>query len=190
MMSAIRVSILGLAAVVLAPAQGTTPKAKPSEYPLEIELERGFTLAAEYLVRAIPTPNGSMFTDDYLVVEVAFFGPKKEKLALSPDQFRLRMTGPKIGQTATLAPQPPTMVAGSLRMPDFNAPRTTNPTGQPGERPLSVDEWVRTEALPDGIQPVPAAGLLYFQFRGKPKTIRTLDLVYEGPAGKATLKLP
>jgi len=36
----------------------------------------------------------------------------------------------------------------------------------------------------------PASGYLFFPFQSKLKSIKTLDLIYEGPLGTATLRLP
>jgi hypothetical protein len=36
---------------------------------------------------------------------------------------------------------------------------------------------------------LPQAGLLFFEHRGETKKIKSLDLVYSGPAGKASLSL-
>ena len=33
------------------------------------------------------------------------------------------------------------------------------------------------------------AGLLFFEYRGKTKKIRSIELIYSGPAGKAALDL-
>ena len=49
---------------------------------------------------------------------------------------------------------------------------------------------VQNAMLPQGENfPAPRSGLLYFNFRGKVKNIRSLDLFYDGPMGKSTLKL-
>ena len=44
-------------------------------------------------------------------------------------------------------------------------------------------------ALPEGDRALPQAGLLFFEYRGKTQGIRSIELIYDGPAGKATLKL-
>jgi hypothetical protein len=44
-------------------------------------------------------------------------------------------------------------------------------------------------ALAEGDRPLPQAGLLFFQYRGKTENIRSAELIYEGAAGKATLPL-
>jgi hypothetical protein len=36
---------------------------------------------------------------------------------------------------------------------------------------------------------LPQAGLLFFQHRGKTENIKSLELIYEGVAGKAEIKL-
>src|SRR5258707_207287 len=53
-----------------------------SAYPAHLTLSER-TLAVEYLARSIPVAGGSLFTEDYLVIDVAFFGPKYDSLAVS-----------------------------------------------------------------------------------------------------------
>jgi hypothetical protein len=43
--------------------------------------------------------------------------------------------------------------------------------------------------VPDGDLKTPFAGLLFFPFRGKTKSIKTMELLYQGPAGTIALKL-
>ena len=40
-----------------------------------------------------------------------------------------------------------------------------------------------------GERPLPQAGLLFFLYRGKSEGIKSLELIYNGAAGKATLDL-
>jgi hypothetical protein len=49
----------------------------------------------------------------------------------------------------------------------------------------------RTEkaALPLGDRALPQAGLIFFRYRGKTENIKSLELIYNGPAGTATLTL-
>ena len=44
-------------------------------------------------------------------------------------------------------------------------------------------------AWAEGERPLPRAGLLYFPYGGKAKGIHSLELIYSGGAGKATLNL-
>lgn len=68
-------------------------------------------------------------------------------------------------------------------------PRIENPLGRTQD-PASVDELVARAALPEGDTALPAHGCLYFPFRKKMKTIKKLELVYAGPLGEGTLRIP
>jgi len=48
---------------------------------------------------------------------------------------------------------------------------------------------VQKSALPEGDRPLPQAGLIFFQYRGKSKGIHSMELMYAGAAGKATIAL-
>jgi hypothetical protein len=48
---------------------------------------------------------------------------------------------------------------------------------------------IQKAALPEGDRPLPQAGVIFFQYRGKLQSIYSLELIYAGPAGKATLDL-
>ena len=206
-------------------AQGTTPKASPSDYPVHAAAG-GVTLAAEYLVHAIPTPSGSFVARDYLVVEAAFFGPPSSRLNLSAEHFTLRINGRK----APVMTQSPGIVSASLKYPDWTqrptlvgtagmgdraviigqpapverfpgdptarrgpqaprVPEPENPTGEPKEPQMGIEKRVQRAALPEGAHVPPASGLLFFPFNGKTKSLRSLELIYDGPLGKMTLKL-
>jgi hypothetical protein len=52
-----------------------------------------------------------------------------------------------------------------------------------------MGQKVKQIALPEGDRPLPQAGLLFFQHRGKVESIKSLELIYAGPAGKATINL-
>jgi hypothetical protein len=221
MMVAARVCVLPLLAQAMLHAQGTTPKQTESEYPVRAPVG-SLTLAAEYLVHAIPAPEGGYFTNDYLVVEVAFFGPRLARVKMSADQFTLRING----QKTPLMTQAPGMVGASLKYPDWEqrptltatagpiilgrpdpverfpgdpnarrgpapprVPESENPSGQTKEPPMPMEERIQRAALPEGEHAAPAGGLLFFPFKGKTKRIRALELLYNGPAGKASLKL-
>jgi hypothetical protein len=53
----------------------------------------------------------------------------------------------------------------------------------------AMAQRVQRASLPEGERNLPQAGLLFFQYRGKTKNLQSLELIYDGPAGKATLKL-
>jgi hypothetical protein len=52
-----------------------------------------------------------------------------------------------------------------------------------------MEQHVQKAAMQEGERPLPQAGLLFFQYRGKLENIKSLELVYTGAAGKATLEL-
>ena len=83
-----------MSAITLLHAQGTPPKTKASDYPVHVQMDT-VTLAGEYLVHSLPTPQGTLIANDYLVVEVAFFGPSFSRLKMSPDNFTLRINNSK-----------------------------------------------------------------------------------------------
>lgn len=68
-------------------------------------------------------------------------------------------------------------------------PRVENPVERKPD-PTSVDELVRDAALFEGEMPLPASGCLYFPYKKKMKTIKKLELVYDGPIGEGSLRLP
>jgi len=205
-------------ACTLLHAQGTSPKTTAGDYPARVQMET-VTLAAEYLVHSLPTPKGTLIANDYLVVEVAFFGPPFSRLKMAPDNFKLKING----KGDTLTPEPPGMVSGSIKNPsarphletsgtvgagdgtitvgprappsqfpgDGNdrVPVNQPPTVKSVEEESSLDARVQNATLPQGENSLPRSGLLYFFYRGKIKNIHSLDLFYEGPMGKSTLKL-
>lgn len=203
---------------ILLRAQGTTPKTKAADYPIHVQIDQ-VTLAAEYLVHSVPTPKGTLVAADYLVVEVAFYGPSFSRLKMSPDNFKLRING----KGDPLPSDPPGMVSQSIKFPSEKphvetqgsvtmgdgtvsvGPRPPQsrfpgdgnerlPAGSPPsvktvEEENNTEHRVQNATLPEGETSLPRSGLVYFYFRGKIKNIHSLDLQYEGAMGKASLKL-
>ena len=199
-----------------------TPKDKPEDYPVSSSLNGGFTIGAEYLVHTLPTKQGSLIANDYLVVEIAIYGAKTKTIDLNAAQFTLR-----VNKKTTIEPEGPGYVAASLKYGDWEntkrldlsggvgnstvvygpaqanrfpgdptvrptpSPRVPedNPAGLEKEPPPSIDDRIERAWLPSGEQNPPLAGVLCFPFKGKTKSIKTLELIYKGPAGDAVLKL-
>jgi hypothetical protein len=209
-------------------SSGTTPKPQPADYPAHAQLGQ-VALGAEYLGRSFFVRGQSFFTPDYLVIEVAVYPAKGERLAISSGQFTLRLNGKK----QLLFAQSPGFVAASLKYPDWErrgtlevtggvgdtgvilgrperverfpgdprpgqtrlpappkAPAPQDPSGLEKEPPVSADEGVVEAALPEGQAAGPVSGYLYFAYKGKLKSIRAIELLYEGPGGKGGLHLP
>lgn len=80
--------------------------------------------------------------------------------------------------------------SGRRRLPPApRAPDADDRTGLEREPARTAPEMAVEAALPEGAQTLPIAGYVYFPFKGKPKSIRTLELLAATPAGAATLKL-
>jgi hypothetical protein len=48
---------------------------------------------------------------------------------------------------------------------------------------------VQNAALPEGDRVLPVAGLIFFRYGGAAKGIHSVELVYSGPMGKATVTM-
>jgi hypothetical protein len=72
-----------------------------------------------------------------------------------------------------------------------NRPLPRPPRAPEAEKPEpdKAEEVVIESALPEGEARGPVAGFLYFPFKGKPKSIKSLELLYTAPEGTVTLKL-
>lgn len=175
---------LFLASAALLLAQGTTPQSAAKDYPVNIALNDGFTLGAEYLVHSIPSPHGFYVIDDYLVVEVGVFGRQAAHMNVFAGQFSLQLTGQKMPKEP-IAPDAPGIVASGYTIGQM--PGTPQNGG--GDDQMTIEQRLKLAAIPEGDEKTPFAGLLYFPFHGKMKAIKSMDLLYDGPAGKFDLKL-
>ena len=122
-----------LATVTLLAAQGTQPKTAPTDYPVRVQMDT-VTLAAEYLVHSLPTTQGTLVANDYLVVEVAFFGPLYSRLKMSPDNFALRINA----KGDPLTTEAPGMVAQSIKFPGAHPHVETTGTVNAGDGTVTV----------------------------------------------------
>jgi len=106
--------IIGLAAAVMAAAQGTTPKPSAADYPVHTEAD-SVPIGAEYMVHSFGTGEQMYVATNYLVVEVALYRAKEIEQPLDISQFALHINGKKVG----IMPQQPSMVAASLNHPEW-----------------------------------------------------------------------
>ncbi len=100
-----------------------------------------------------------------------------------------------IGDAGVVLGRPP--VAG--RFPGDPAPQQsrlprapTAPDDRNGiekEEPARAEEVIAQKALPEGPAEKPVSGYVYFRYRGKVKSIKTLELIYNGKSGPVPLKL-
>lgn len=172
---------LFLIAVTSLRAQGTQPRAV-ADYPVHTQLDT-VTLAAEYLAQSLPTLSGSQIVHDYLVVETAFFGPPRSRLQLSASHFSLRINGRGLPIPTEL----PGLVAASISFFGNVPSSSSGPLVQRDSE--SAQDRIQKISLAEGQRSLPSAGMIYFPYRGKLKTIHSLELQYDGPMGKAALKL-
>jgi hypothetical protein len=189
-------------------SKGLPPRISPTEYQAHAQAGT-VTIAAEFTGHSVATPQGNtLSTEDYLVVETGFFGPEGPRLKVSADDFSLRINGKKV----PLPTQPFGRMASSLKDPEWEPPADkkskssmstgggggggqgqNDPPPTPPKMPFperrAMEQRVQKALLPEGDRALPVAGLIFFQYGGRTKGMKSLELLYEGPAGKATLKL-
>jgi hypothetical protein len=161
-------------------------------------------IGAEFRRHVVPTAQGEFSNEDYAMVEVAFFGAAGQKLKISTGDFSLRINGKK-----ALLSMPFGKAFENLKDPEWQPPEAPKPkegslsTGGGGNNndpppppphmpfPLVRIMEVKVEkaALQEGERTLPEAGVLFFPYRGQSDKIKTVELMYSGPAGKATLTL-
>jgi len=180
------------------------PRATPADYQAQTHAGT-VTLAAEFTGHGIITLQGTLNTEDYVVIEVGLFGAAGERLKISQDDFTLRLNGKK----NALASQPYGLVIGNVKDPEWEPPtppsksKTSLNSGgnDPGDNsppppvhiPIEVQramaQRVQKAALPEGDRALPQAGLIFFRYGGKVKSLQSIELIYNGPAGKTALRL-
>jgi hypothetical protein len=188
-------------------AKGMPPRATPADYQAHAQAGT-VTVAAEFAGHSVPTMQGPLSTEDFVVVETGFFGPPDARIKLSAGDFSLRVNGKK----TPLPSLPYGMVLSSLKDPEWSPPEAAKSkskgglsTGGNGDQsdsnappppvkiPIEVQramaQRVQKATLPEGDRALPLAGLIFFQYRGGAKGIHSVELVYAGSAGKATLTL-
>jgi hypothetical protein len=187
-------------------AKGLPPRAAPADYQTHTQAG-ALTIAAEFTGHSITSNQGVLATEDYVMVEVGFFGPPESQLKLSYEDFSLRINGKK----TPLQARPSVSVFKSIKDPEWEPPipvesksKTSLGTGGGGQNdpgstppvvhvPIEVERgWelrVQKATLPEGERVLPVAGLIFFQYHGKTDGIDSIELIYTGPAGKTILKL-
>jgi hypothetical protein len=185
--------------------KGLPPRAAPTDYQARA-LAGTVTIAAEFTGHAVPTPQGTLSTEDYVVVETGLFGAPGARLKLSLEDFSLSINGKK----TLLSSQPYGLVVSSLKDPEWEPPVKPEsksktsfggggqggqsdgppaPVHMPIELQRAMAQHVQKASLAEGDRALPQAGLIFFQYRGKTDRIRSIELIYTGPAGKATITL-
>ncbi len=161
---------------------------------------------AEFCGHSVPHSGTTYFTADYLVVEVEVLPDKGSPIRLGASQFRLRLNGrkellpsespgmvagslkygdwnqrPQVGAQAG-----PVILGGPRQDPRFPGDRQPD-TGRPAPRtnaaekepPKTDAEAVVEAALPEGPTLGPTKGLVYFPYRGKMKSLKSIELLWD-----------
>jgi len=184
--------------------RGVPPRVAPTDY--QAMAHAGTViLAADFQQHAIPTQGGVFSTEDFVIVEAGLYGPAGAQLKISADDFSLRINGKKV----PLPSRPFGTVFSSAKDPSWEPPEAPSSKSKGGlstgggadaasapapvHMPLPLQrvmqQKIQKAALPEGDRPLPQAGLLFFSYHGLEKGIYSVELIYNGPAGKATLSL-
>jgi hypothetical protein len=191
-----------------APSKGLSPRAAPTEY--QAHGQAGMvTIGAEFTGHSVPTTEHTFSAEEYVVVEAGLFGSAGAHTKLSRDDFSLRINGKK----NVLPSEPYELVFKSLKDPEWQPPAASEepkaskgglttggggggqdtapppPPKMPFPLRRAMEQQVQKAAMLEGDRPLPQAGLLFFLYRGKVDGIKSLELIYNGAAGKATLTL-
>jgi hypothetical protein len=182
------------------------PRAAASEYQTQGKAGT-VTIGAEFAGHSVPTPEHTYSAEDYIVVEAGFFGPPDAHIQLSRDDFSLRINGRKVASPS----EPYELVFHSLKDPEWQPPESKEekqsstslntggggggdklppiPPKMPFPLRRAMEQHVQKAAMQEGDRPLPQAGLLFFRYGGKAEGIKSLELIYSGSAGKASLDL-
>lgn len=183
--------------------QGLPPRLTPAEYQGHVKAG-AVTIGGEFVGHFVRTKEKTLTTEDYVSVEVGLFGEPGARLRLAPEDFTLRINDKKV-----LPSLPYGMVVRNVKDPEWEPPelesskksKTSLNTGGgqdnspppvvhvPLELQRAMAEQTKLASLSEGDRALPQAGLLYFEYRGKDKSVHSVQLIYNGPTGKATLAL-
>jgi hypothetical protein len=188
------------------PGKGMPPRAAATEY--QSQGKAGMvTIGAEFAGHSVPTPDHTYSSEDYIVVDAGLFGPPGAQTKLARSDFSLRINGKKLAAPS----EPYELVFHSLKDPEWQPPESKEekqsstsintggagggdklppvPPKMPFPLRRAMEQHVQKAAMQEGDRPLPQAGLLFFLYRGKADGIKSLELIYSGAAGTATLDL-
>ena len=183
--------------------KGMPARVAPTEYQAHVAAGP-LTIAADFEGHSVATPEATYTTEDYVVVEVGMFGAPGARANLSKGDFSLRINGKKTASPS----QPYQLVFKALKDPEWEPPAKESksktsiggggggdsggppaPVHMPMELRRAMEQRVQRVTMLEGDRALPQAGLLFFEYRGKTQGIRSLELIYNGSAGNASLAL-
>jgi hypothetical protein len=106
-----------------------------------------------------------------------------------PQQQRGLQTTGQIGPVILAPPSTPGRFPGDTRGDPPSRVPDQNPTGVEKPPLRTADEAVVDAALPVGDAKGPVGGHLYFAWRGKVKSLKSLELIYRSATGQVVLRL-
>ena len=151
--------------------KGMPPRATPADYQAHAQAGT-VTIGAEFAGHSVPTLQGPLTTEDFVVVETGLFGSPDARLRISADDFSLRINGKKTPLTS----RPYGMVLSSVKDPEWEPPekaasksKTSLDTGGgqgganepppvvhiPIEVQRAMAQRVQKATLPEGDRPFP-----------------------------------
>jgi hypothetical protein len=183
--------------------KGLAPRATPGDYQAQVKVG-AVTIGAEFAGHAVPTPEAIYSTEDYVVVELALFGAADATAKIAFSDFSIRINGKPMATPG----EPYARIFPSLKDPEWEPPAAASKAGKtsmgaggnqndpppstpkmPFELRRAMQLRVQKAALPEGDRMLPVAGLIFFNYHGKADGIRTVELLYDGAAGKTSLAL-
>ena len=191
-----------------AAAGGLPPHVTPLEYGSRAKVG-DYVIGADFHGHAVPTTISALNNEDFVSVEVGLYGPKGAKLQISMSDFTLHIGKKRLNSV------PYGMLLTNIKDPEYEAPEaieakkakkeggggTSIGTGGgqahdpppiihiPLEKQRAMAQQVQRASVPLGERELPVAGLIFFPYRGKTQNIDSIELIYNGPAGKLTLDL-
>src|SRR5260221_6585723 len=97
--------------------RGLSPRATAADYQANAAAG-SVTIGAEFLGHSVPTEQGTLSTEEYVVIETGLFGSPGERIKLSAEDFSLRINGKK----TVLPSQPYGLVVKTVRDPEWETP--------------------------------------------------------------------
>ena len=216
--AAVRVLLLALLVIAAGTlrSEGTQPKLNADGYAV-CSRSGDLKIAASFYSRSFPSGGKSYFLSRHLIVEVAIYGPGGNRVGLSNGHFTLHVNGAQHGilpvggglaayddtwgnsDRGVIAQAGPVILGGPPTQPRFPGDRREvprprapdpSPAGTPPKEQADLRALLIEASFPQGeAVRLPVSGYLYFPFDKKLKSIKKLDLLYEGPAGSTTLRL-
>jgi hypothetical protein len=201
--AALTIALLGVAAAQEGnPAKPLPPRATPGDYRAHAPAGK-VTIAADFAGHGVPTADAVYSTEDYIVVEAGIFGPPDARVNFSYKDFSLRVNGKKgllpaqpyesafhsLKDPEWIPPDPGTKSKNSIGTGGGQADPAAAPVKMPIGMQLAMERRVKMASLAEGERPLPEAGLLFFSYGGKIDGMHSIELIYNGAAGKVTIPL-